>query len=101
MQPSESLGSLREIGYHYVSEFDTYGCTAIVNLFPAKNSDKLTNKVFSKYFILDIDVVKTDLPDKVKDKDMKEFFSQMRDVKNTIFFNTLSDTVLEEYKWVF
>ncbi|MBX2834581.1 MAG: TIGR04255 family protein [Micavibrio sp.] len=49
-------------------------------------------------FILDIDIVKKDMPASPSIEQIKDFFEEMRYHKNDIFFSTLKDELLEQYK---
>ncbi|MAF97005.1 MAG: hypothetical protein CMH26_00050 [Micavibrio sp.] len=56
------------------------------------------NQDFKAKFILDIDVLKTDVDTIENEEELLEIFGKMRDTKNESFFSYLKENVLKHYR---
>lgn len=86
------LGKLKHFQYRYIRELDEFGSIAIINLAQNEVSEKETS------FLFDIDVIRQEFPKGLEDKQILVYLEEMRSVKNTIFFDTLTNKALDRYR---
>jgi uncharacterized protein (TIGR04255 family) len=95
MPPKSDLGKITELNYRYVTEFEDLGCMAHVQFGRTGSSG---SAIGQNSFVFDIDVYKANLAPSTDEKTIKKHFSKMREAKNSIFFSTLTDKMLEEFR---
>lgn len=87
------LGDVKQFQYRYVADFPDIGCDSTVNFVqqPISTSDD------GKIFILDIDISMKELPENMNNVTLEKCFGKMRQVKNRVFFNHLTDKTVEMF----
>lgn len=94
--PSDNskIGNVKQFQYRYFSDFSDTNCSSIVNFVqqPVSTTDEYKN------FILDIDIIMKELPNKINDDILKGLFEKMRKIKNEVFKAHLTNKTLEMFK---
>ena len=89
---SDAIGNIDMFQYRYSKDFPELGCKAVVGFNPAASTESNQAK-----FLFDIDVLKDG--NVAKDEmSINDAFMLMRNCKNMIFFATLNNKLLEQYK---
>jgi uncharacterized protein (TIGR04255 family) len=89
---TDKIGKIEKYQYRYAIDFTDCGCSGIVNFQPAGAVEASEAK-----FILDIDIIKQN-PIISSHDEFKDHFTTMRNCKNKIFFNTLTEKLLGKYR---
>lgn len=90
---AKDIPTINQCRYRYSTEFKQLNCQANVNFGLSAIVDKTNAK-----FILDIDVFKDKAPISSQKKEILSSYNEMREAKNIIFFSTLNEKSLEQYK---
>lgn len=85
------IGKIKQYKYQYIRDFDD-DLIAIVNFGQIEIQDDETS------FIFDIDVIKQTSDLSPETNNVAEYLKAMRQAKNTVFFENLTDKALEPYK---
>ncbi len=85
------LGKIKQYKYQYIRDFDD-GLIAIVNFGQTEIRD---NEIS---FVFDIDVIQQASTNTLNADGIASYLTAMREAKNTIFFENLTEKALEPYK---
>ena len=83
----------KQFQYRYMVEFEALECLGIVNFALADSNEA------EKNYVLDIDIIKQATNKPIEEKQILVYLEQMREAKNTIFFETLTTKTVKVYKW--
>jgi uncharacterized protein (TIGR04255 family) len=86
------IGPVKQVKYQYIKHFHDIECIGIVNFAQVDNTAKGGN------FILDIDIIKETPANPIAEDSILKYLKDMREAKNTIFFETLTPQTLKAYK---
>ncbi|MEK6746225.1 MAG: TIGR04255 family protein [Pseudomonadota bacterium] len=88
----DKIGKISQFQYRYMFDFFDSKYESIVNFVQQPNDDEYKN------FILDIDIIRKELPEDIHNDIIRECFKEMREVKNSVFCTHLTTKALEMYK---